>query len=67
MVVDGEVGWDQGVEEFEARGFLVYGWGYTRRGFVPGWVLKVPIWFIFNDYDIVLNAEGVYLLASLDA
>ena len=57
MIVDGEVGGDEGVQERKARGFRRFdAWG---RGGKAGGVLQIPVWIVFDDYDVVFYTEGV--------
>ena len=61
LVVDGEVGGNKGVEEVEAGGLGGFGNG---GGGGTGWVLEVPVGFVFDDNDVVLDAEGVDFLTT---
>ena len=73
LVVDGEEGRDQGVEEgvagrlggVEVLGARLRidgrGW-YTAhccRKFVCGWILEVPVWIVFDDDHVVVDADLV--------
>jgi len=85
LIVDGEVGGDEGVKEGEAGRLLgcgiilMIGFGSRvsilrdewvavgLREFVGGGILEIPIWVIFNDYDIKFDTDGIYVFATLDA
>ena len=38
-----------------------------KRGVVGGRVLKIPVWVVFNDYDVIFAAYCVDIFASLYA
>ena len=68
--VDGEVRGNKGVEEGEAGGLRCVVVLSLARGIVVGVarrILEVPIWIIFDDDDVVFDADGVYIFAALDA
>ncbi len=64
LVVDGEVGGDEGVEEFVAGGFLG---DWDGGGGVCGGELQVPVWVVFDYDDVEFYAYFVDILAALDA
>lgn len=37
-----------------------------KGSFVSRWILKVPVWVVFDNYDVELDTNGVYVFAALD-
>ncbi len=83
LVVDGEIGGNEGVQKGVAGGFLGHGsllggavefeMGGPRQRWVvvissvSGRILEVPVRVVFDDYDIELNTNGIYFFAALNA
>lgn len=70
-----EVGWDETVQVFIASRFIklmgfLCSWKWFAAGVSLltgcGRVLKVPIWLVFDNDDIVFAAKGVDILTALD-
>ena len=36
-------------------------------GWVSGGILEIPVWIVFDNYDIELDADGIDLFTTLDA
>lgn len=84
LIVDGEIGGDERVEEREAGRLLGCGvilngghrvrFGLLHRGcigvrprqLVCRGILEVPIWVVFNDYDIEFDTYSIDVFAALD-
>lgn len=83
LVVDGEVGGNEGVQKRVACGLLVHGplldgvvefdMGRPRQkwvvliGCIGGRILEVPVRVVFNDDDVEFNTNGIYFFPALNA